>query len=284
MQTKPMALVMLMAVVLSVAAYSRAETAAESFTRGRTQVTKGEFEAALQSYAVAARADQGNQEYVQHYALLRRVIDIRNRLETEQDPQRWEHMARGLRAFYASEHIYPELLKLEKEIHTRVGSGDTAAILAETQLAMNQNAEAAATLSALKPDKTTDAVRALLGVALARTGKMDQARQIAQQLSLPADAGPGVMYAAARLHAATGNPSKAVELLKAGFEATLPSALDSFKAHAKVCPEFAAILSTPEFVRVLETESKMPESKCSGGSSCAGCPMRGKCAGSQAKQ
>jgi hypothetical protein len=32
---------------------------------------------------------------------------------------------------------------------------------------------------------------------------------------------------------------------------------------------------------VLRTESKVPESKCSGGTSCSNCPMRGKCSHGQ---
>ena len=284
MRNNSIALLALILVALVAVPAAYCQTAAEAFTQGETQLTRGDFQDALQSYATAARADQSNQEYLQHYAIVRRVIDIRNRLEAEQDPQQWEYMARSLRAFYASERIYPELLKLEEAIHARVDSADTAAMLAETQLALNKNAEAAATLSALKPGKATDTSQSLLGVALLRSGKADQARKIAEKLSVAADATPGTMYAAARLHAGTGNAGKAVELLQKSFEATPPSALDGFKARIRECPEFASIADSREFTQVLETKSKIAESKCSGGSSCAGCPMSGKCPGSQAKQ
>ena len=139
------------------------------------------------------------------------------------------------------------------------------------------------TLSALESDKTTAMTQLLLGIALARSGKTDQAKRIAEKVTLPKDAGPSVTYTAARLHAATGDSAKAMALLKTCFEGTLPSQLDGFKSHAKTCPEFAAIASTPEFAAVMKTESKVPESKCSGGSSCAGCPMRGNCPKSQGK-
>lgn len=283
MRTKPMVTLMLTAAVLLAFSPARAETPNESFAQGEKLLAKGDFSAAMQSYAAAARADRENQEYVQHYAMLRRVVDFRSRLEAEQAPERWEYLARALRAFYVSERIYPELLKVDVTLHGRLKSADSATMLAETQLAVGQNAEAAKMLSDLAPAKTTPMTQALLGIALARSSKADEAKQIAGKFSLPADAGPSLTYAAARLYASVGDSAKAAELLKTCFEATLPSMLEGYKTHARSCTEFAAIASRPEFARVLETQSKVPESKCSGGRSCAGCPMAGKCPKSQGK-
>ena len=283
MRMKQIALALLATTVLTISTVACAETAAESFAQGEKLLAKGEFDTALQSFAAAARADKGNQEYTQHHAMVRRIVDLRGRLDAETKRQQWEYMARALRSFYVNERIYPELLKLDQAIHAKLKSAESASFLAETQLAMDQNAEAAQTLSALESDKATEMTQLLLGIALARSGKTDQAKHIAENVTLPKDAGPSVKYTAARLYAATGDSAKAMELLKACFEATLPSQLDGFKSHAKTCAEFAAIASTPEFVAVMKTESKVPESKCSGGSSCAGCPMRGKCPKSQEK-
>lgn len=284
MQTKQTAIGLVTAAVIAISAIAHAETAAESFVKGEKLLVKGEFGTALQSYAAAARADQSNQEYVQHYAMVRRIVDLRGRLDAEKKPQQWEYTARALRSFYVNERIYPELLKLDQAIHAKLNSAESAAMLAETQLAMDQNAAAVQTLSALEPSKKTAMAQLLLGIALGRSRKADQAKGIAENVTLPKDAGPTVTYTAARLYAATGDSAKATALLKACFEGTLPSQLDGFKSHAKTCAEFAAIASTPEFAAVMKTESKVPESKCSGGSSCAGCPMRGKCPKSQGKQ
>ena len=268
---------------LSAAVSVRAETPAETFRQGESALAKGEFAIALQSYAAAARADRANQEYLQHYAMTRQIVELRNRLETEKNTQRWEHAARALRAFYVSEGIYPELLKLDISLHERLSTPDSAALLAETQLAMDKNDDAVATLTKLK-GAVTPATEAFRGIALARSGKMDDAKKIAAGLTLPAEAGPSLLYTAARLQAITGDRPAALALLTKCFEATLPSLLEGFKSHALQCSEFAALSSSPEFARVLATASKAPESKCSGGSSCAGCPMSGKCPGSQGKQ
>ncbi len=284
MQFKTVAIGSVLVVFFTLTVFARAETAAESFAKGKKLLAKGDFTGAIQSYAAAARADQSNQDYSQNYAILRRIIDFRSRLSTETKPQQWEYMVRALRAFYVNERLYTELLKLDQLVHEKLNSPESAALLAETQLAMNQNAEAVKTLSAIDPNKATDMAQLLLGIALVRSGKAEEAKKIAAKYDLPKDAGPNVIYTAARLQASTGDSAKTMQLLATCFETTMPSQVDGFKSHAKTCPEFAAIASTAEFAKVLETKSKMSESKCSGGSSCAGCPMRGKCSKSQSNQ
>jgi hypothetical protein len=283
MQAKSMTVVLLVVVVWAGASIAVAETALESFAAGESLLAKAQFPAALQSFAAAARADRNNQEYMQHYAMLRRIVDLRSRLKTEENLERWEAMAKAVRAFYVDERIYSELLLIDQDLHSRLATADTAAALAETQLAMSLTTDAVKTLSDLEQSKATAMTQSLLGIALVRGGKTDEAKQISKKLDLPEDAGPNLLYAAARLQAATGATTTALKLLKTCFEATLPSILDGFKSHAKNCPEFAALAASPEFVAVLTTKSKMPESKCSGGSSCAGCPMRGNCPHSQGK-
>ena len=148
---------------------------------------------------------------------------------------------------------------------------------------MGRHAEASRVLSELSPKKTTAATQALLGIALARQGRVDEARKISERIDLSDSADPGTLYSLARMHAIVGNDGEALELLTRSFEAVPPSRLDNLKTHAKHSPEFDALGSTDRFARVLKTKSKVAESKCSGGSSCAGCPMRGKCPKSQGK-
>jgi len=271
-----------LAAVLLPVALVRGESAEQAFAKGESLLARGEFSGALTAFETAARSDRSNAEYVRHYAMVRRIMDLRQRLDAEQDPARWEYLARGLHAFYVSERIYPEALALDERIHARLQNAWSAALLAETQLAMSRNAEAAQMLAGLGPDKATPVTQSLLGIALVRQGKKAEAHQIAQAVSLPSDAGAGERYVVARLQAAAGDPGKAVQLLQSCFESVAPSRLDGFKAHAKVCPEFAGV-AADDMARVMQTQSKIAESACSGGSSCAGCPMRGKCAQSQGK-
>ena len=119
----------------------------------------------------AARADRENRQYVAQYSLVRQVVELRKRLDAEQDPEQWENMARALRSFYLREGIYREALALDQKVHARLATAATARMLAETQLALDMNGEAAETLASLEPEKATPSTQGLLVVALARQGK-----------------------------------------------------------------------------------------------------------------
>jgi len=260
---------------------TQADTAKQAFADGKTLLAKADFHGAMDAFARALQADRTNEQYFQHFAMVRQVLALRDLLETEQEADRWERAARGLHSFYIRERLFEEALALDKKIHARLNTASSAVLLAQTQLSMQRPAEAAAVLSALDNEKQTAASRALYGLTLVRQGRMKSARRVAGRIELPNGAGPGAIYRAARLQAAVGNSDAALELLVRCFESIAPSRLDSFKKHAEQCPDFAALASTPQFAEALQTQSKVPESKCSGGRSCAGCPMRRNCPGSR---
>jgi tetratricopeptide (TPR) repeat protein len=268
-----------MGVVVSTAAL--AATPSEHYSKGDGLLKKGELFEALKAYADAIRSDRSNQQYVQQFMLVRQAYTLQDALEKETDSPRWLQYAQALRSFYVEQGVYPQALIWDKEIHQREGSAGSAVQLAEMQLALDKNSDAAQTLTAMESGKATTATRALLSVALARQGEMDRAREIAESIKVPEDSGPGTLYCVARANVAVGNKDQALVLLTRCFEATPPSRLDVLKSHAKKTPEFVPLASSARFSEVLATESKIAESKCSGGSSCAGCPMRGQCASSQ---
>ena len=256
---------------------ARAESAPDAFARGKSLLAKGDFDSALAAFAAAARGDLDNDSYRQQYGLVRRIVDLRKRLDGEKDPERWEYTARALHAFYLDQGLHGQAVGIGRKIHEKVNTAASALMLAETELAMNNNAEAEKMLAALDKDgKSTPSTRALWGVALARLGKTADAKKLAQGLALPDDAGPQTTYAYARLQAVAGSADAAMVSLQKCFESLPASRLENFKEHARLCPDFATIASTAGFAKVMETESQVAESKCSGGSGCAGCPMRGK--------
>ncbi|MBN1852081.1 MAG: hypothetical protein JW829_05125 [Pirellulales bacterium] len=206
---------------------------------------------------------------------------MRQNLDKEQDAQKWQQSAQALHSFYISKAIYSEALAIAEKIHAKSNTALSAAQLAETQLTMGKNEEATRTLAELDPEKAIPATKALHAIALARQGQLQEARQIGAGITgtIPNDL--GTLYSLARMHAAFGNDGKALTMLADCFAAIPPSRLDNLKQHAKQSPDFVHLAGTPGFAKTLKTESKVAESKCSGGSSCAGCPMRGKCAMSQ---
>lgn len=267
-------------VLAAVPALARpAEDAARAFANGKALLAKVKFDEALQAFGTAAKADASNQEYRQAYAVLRQVIRMREEIEKKQDPDQWVSMARALRTFYHDHRIYSESLPLDRRIHEEHLAPDSAAMLAETLLALGKNAEAAETLSNVDKKETTPRTNVLLGLSLARQGRIDEAKAVARKANVKDDAGPGVFYELACLRALTGDPKASLEALTRSFELTPPSRLDTCKAEAKECKDFSAVANTTDFTDVLKTQSKVKESKCSKGPGCGKCPRRAKCAG-----
>jgi tetratricopeptide (TPR) repeat protein len=265
---------------MTVAGVVRADTADQAYAKGKTLLAQGSFEQALQAFAVAVRAAPTNQQYGQQFLLVRRVIALRQNLKQEKDPERWMSVAQSLRSFYVSEKIYSEALPIDEKIHAKLNSASSAGNLAETQLALGKEAEALQMLSALPPAKTTPVTEALRAIALARNGDVNEARKISENTVI-ADSDAGTFYVCARMHAVVGNHDESLDLLARCFEAVPPSRLEDLKVHAKQNPDFGGLASTSRFSSVLRTKSKVAESTCSSGSSCAGCPMRASCAKSQ---
>ena len=88
-------------------------------------------------------------------------------------------------------------------------------------------------------EQATPATQTLLAIALTRVDRMDEAKGVAQKSELSEESGPGVLYSAARMYAATGSPERAMQTLRRCFERVSPSQLGAFKDHARNCSDFA---------------------------------------------
>jgi len=275
-------------VFIGIAAFSppvqAGEDAAARFAEGKALLVKGEFDGALAAYAAAAKADPKNEAYRQEHALLRRIIKMRREVQEEKDAKKLETTALALRVFYYDNGLFRQALDLDKEIHGKLRTVDAAARLAETQLQLDMNAEAAAVLAAVAEGEMTPQARILSGIAVARQGKIDDAKLVARKCPKPDDLGPGLLFDLARLHALIGNRDKATGLLIQCFESTPPSRLDGFKGHAKACKDLGGLVaSAAEFDAVMRTQSKVKESACSTGADCGKCPSKSSCGGAKAK-
>jgi len=251
----------------------------QTVDRGNTLLQKGDFEGALEAFTAAAKADPDNDEYRQQAALIRRVMTLREQLDQEEDAERWVRMATALHGFYHQHKVYSEALTLDQRIHTRLNNADSAAMLARTQLALNEDSAAASLLKDLQAEQATPEVKALFGIALARQGKLEAAKAWAESVELPKDPAPQLLFDLACLRAKIGDTKEALPLLQRSFELTPPSRLADAKTAAQECPDLVTLKNGEAFAAVLETESQVKESGCSHGASCGKCPSRAKCAG-----
>ena len=173
----------LAAAVLTWTTTTRAETARQAHAAGDTLLVKGDLRGALDAYGRAARADRSNQEYVQQFMLVRRVVLLDESLKKEADPARWERTAQALRSFYVSRGAHRPALAVDEQIHARLNTAWSAAQLAETQLALSMEPKAVEVLSALSPNENTSATRSLhccTPGAFAATGAAPSARPSAR--------------------------------------------------------------------------------------------------------
>ncbi len=269
-----------LAVVLSALAAAPAHAdseAAQAFERGEALLKQSQLEQAREAFERAVALDNAKQEYREAAAILRRVIQIREHLERENNQDRWVRMARSLRSYYLDKGALDEALKVDRELHRRLGTLESAAFLAQTHLELGQDQAARALLEQHEQLATLPEAQLLLGIAHARTGQHDEATRLAGQVELPQTATPDQRVLAARLHALLGDAPRALAMLTAAFEATPPSRLAAAKAAVKACPDFGQLDGEPSFARVLTTDSKVSESSCSSGSSCGACPSRSSC-------
>ncbi len=259
--------------------------AAGEFAAGKALLAHADFEEALKTFKTAARKDAENQEYAQQYALLRQVIKLRKDCPREQDPERWLKTAGALRAYYYDHQIHAEALPLDQERYRRQPSAESAVLLAETQLALGRNSEAAETLGNLPDGQTSARVGVLHGLALARLGRIDEAKKLAEKPEMETDeAGPLYFLDLARVRVLLGNARGALYALTRSFQLTPPSQLDALKSQVKVNAEFSSLLEHPDFAQVLKTSSRVEESGCSKGPSCGQCPKRATCGQGKAQK
>lgn len=255
-----------------------ADDGAADYARAREQLARAEFAPARASLEQAVRASDDNKEYRQQLAMLRQVMELRERIGTETDAARWEKMYGALRAYYYDFDLFGEAAALDRVLHARAGSPASGEALAETLLQLGANAEARAVLTGLAGEELTAKGRRLKALCYARTGGATEAEHLLSALPPATEANPELLYLEARVRALIGASEAARGALQAAFRATAPSALERLKARARACPDFAALAGDAAFTAVFSTASTVPESSCSRGASCGGCPRATSCA------
>jgi hypothetical protein len=274
---KNILLALLLGAFLAVGARGAGDGAALCAEGGR-RLAAADFDGALKAYGDAAAADRANADYQQQFAILRQVIQLRGAVASEQSPKKWETMARALRSYYYDHRLYAESLPLDQQRYGRASTPENGALLAETLLELGRNADAETALASDHGSEAPPAARLLYGIALARQGRIEPARAVANAVTLAEGTAADPLFHAARLQALLGQPDASAALLTRAMQATPPAALAAARERARACADFGPVASTPAFTAALETGSSMTQSKCSMGPSCGGCPMAKGCA------
>jgi tetratricopeptide (TPR) repeat protein len=251
-----------------------ADKATKHDAEGQELIAKGDLKGALKAYKAAARAAPENPAYRQEFAMVRRAAAMSDLLDREKDDAEWALTAKAMRSFYRERGASSQVLALDRRAHERLNTAETTAALAESL----------ALLEGLPEPGRSVGTNALLAIALAHEGRMDEARAIATRCEPPDDADAELLYDLARMHALIGDRPTALRLLTGHFESTPPSRLEARTALARASTDFASLAGSEDFAKVLQTPSKIKESSCSGGTSCGNCPSRSSCKSKEAAE
>ncbi|UCG34450.1 MAG: hypothetical protein JSU68_07370 [Phycisphaerales bacterium] len=254
-----------------------ADEAANYNAEGQALIAKGDLKGALKVYKSAAKAAPEDSTCRQEFAMVRRVAAMSEVLDREKDNAEWALTAQAVRSFYRERGASSQVLALDRRAHERLNTPETAVALAESLLETGNEAEALMLLQGLPESSRSVRTNVLWTIALAHEGKVDEAKAVATRCELPDDADAALLYDSARAHALIGDGPTALRLLTNHFESTPPSRLESRTTLARASADFASLAGSEDFAKVLQTQSKIKESTCSGGTSCSGCPSRSSC-------
>ncbi|MBM3318629.1 MAG: hypothetical protein FJY75_12330 [Candidatus Eisenbacteria bacterium] len=260
------------------AATADAGLGAEPFARAQAHLGRAEFTQALAALEEAAKADPAQADYRRELAIVRQVIDLRQRIQSETDPARRDRGAAALRAYYYDRGLFAEALALDRDRHGREDSPASAEALAETLLESGADAEAGDILAAMGADRLSPLGRWMLALAGAKSGERGEAERLAADLPAPPPDNAQMLYLAARVQALLGKGEPSLAALQLAFRSTPPSRLARLKDQARACPDFGPLAGEASFAAVFATESAVKESGCSRGPTCGGCPRASSCA------
>jgi tetratricopeptide (TPR) repeat protein len=249
------------------------------FDHGMMHLRQGQLEAALAAFQQASEAEPQTERYSRQAMIVKRVIGIRKYVDENGASPKWERMASALHAFYLQHQGHAPALALARRAHGLLKNGGSEARLAEALLASGHDAETATLLGAKVTWPRDLRHGVFYGIALARLGRADDARKLAPRLVPAKDAEPTLLRDRARLDTLLGDRAAALGRLQAAFVATPDTGLVQMKDSVLQCPDFASLFGTPEFEKVMKTQSGVKTTSCSGGSDCGSCPKRGGCKG-----
>lgn len=275
MKIRFVAVALIAAAVLVPVTLAGPTEATRACEKGRALLADGKFEGALTQFKLAAKADPENKDYFAECVLLQRVMQIREQLNGDVDDERCRKLGTALYGYYKQHHVRGEAVKLASMMYDKFGCSDSAAMLADAQLDLQQNEAALKTLGDIDASKATPRTRAQYGIALARTGELDAAQRVARELRPAEDWDPDTCLDAARLYALVGRSGDACAALKCSFENTPAPLLAAAKDGARECVDLVSLEGDAQFAAALETSSKIKG--CGGCSTPCGSQKSGGC-------
>ncbi len=237
---------------------------------------ENKYDKALEIYAEAARRNRSEPYYRQQYSILRRVIRMKNAMDSESDNKKWQDYYSAVHGYYMMQGYFTKALELAQQasekLDTDVVKLDLMKLLIISGNDIQAEQIAGSNAGSLSNDIRFQSLQSLL---LARSGQSAQAIEAAENLTSSTE--PSVMVNIACIYMAVGQKDMALNGIAAAIENTAPTQVPQIRLLIKNMPEFKDMLEDEAFIKAVATESKVFQSGCTGGSSCGSCSLREKC-------
>ena len=249
-----------------------------------------DLNSALKLYANAARSNSDNPYFKDQYSILRRVIKMKSAFDKASSSadkpndtvmKRLDSYYQAIRAYYYSKGFYNESLKLDDAARNII-PGEQQVLNYIESLVVTNPENASDTVSAISGDiKSESGQLELYNLLLqSRKAKSDTLIAELEKITVDPEANPHSLIYVAGIYKNAGDKAKAYEMIQMALEHTVPSEINGTRILASSLQEFKKEAKAKDFVAVLETESKVAQSGCTGGSSCNSCSLKGKCGSS----
>jgi tetratricopeptide (TPR) repeat protein len=250
-----------------------------------------DYQAALKLYADEARKNAGQSYYQEQFSILRRVIKMKKAMEadfdnpadkSDADLKKWNSYYQAVRAWYYAQGFYSKSLELDKTAFEVLKTDAAQLNYFETLVVLNRNAEAKEYLDQAKgPVKDHPVFQTLALLVQARLAPSDAILGQLKLVNPDPRANPASIVYAGCIHQLHHDSKQAFAQLAIALENTAPTQIGATRRMIESMKEFQDCHTDKAYQAALQTQSKIYQSGCTGGSSCNSCSLRTTCPSNQ---
>lgn len=251
-------------------------------------IEKGDYDSALKLYANAARKYTSEPYYKEQYSILRRVIKMKKAMNsegaelTELQKKKWTSYYLAVRGYYFAQGYYSESLPLDKKAcevlnidQSKINYLETLVILDKKELAQKFCSEITGPLN----EKNTFKTLSLLAMSI--NGNAPDAIQELIKIDVDPKDDPRSMVFSACIYQINNDHAKACKSITEALENTAPTVIPATRKLIENMKPLQEYLESKKLQAALNTESKVYQSGCTGGSSCNSCSLKDSCPSNQ---
>lgn len=253
-------------------------------------IEDGDKEAALAIYARYARDNKDNSYYKDQYSILRRVIKMENVLESSLaspdhnglSADKMNSYLLAVRSYYYDKGYYSRAVDLDRQALQLEESVQNITNCLESLLLVNDMAGASEVMekmsaAGLQSENVNPDYSVMGALLVARNGDIAGGVKLLEAIELSAEQYPRCLVYSAAIYKLAGERDKFLTCLVKALENTAPTQMATTRGVVESMSEFQDIVGDEQYLAALQTESKVYQSDCTGGSSCNSCSLKGSC-------